>query len=149
MTSTPPAEPPVSSTCSVDPVTLTCSSLQTTRKEILHAEQNPGDHPAEVAASPSGHVEAVSLTSSLTPTRHDHVVVQEKPDVAADEIFHIPTNFQSNKDKGLHKDEKLASTDNDEVAYPEGGLGAWLVVVGSCFGCTVTLGMMLVDPRDP
>jgi MFS family permease len=39
-------------------------------------------------------------------------------------------------------DEETASSTSDEVTYPEGGLGAWSVVLGSFMGLVASLGMM-------
>lgn len=43
---------------------------------------------------------------------------------------------------GDEETKSETSRDDDEVTYPEGGLGAWLVVLGSFMGLVAALGMM-------
>jgi hypothetical protein len=56
-----------------------------------------------------------------------------------------PSNTATGDEKAHRPhDEESRSTSiaNDEVTYPEGGLGAWSVVLGSFLGLIASLGMM-------
>ncbi|KAK0118480.1 hypothetical protein ONS95_012765 [Cadophora gregata] len=81
-------------------------------------------------------------TDPTVPVKHDHALVQDKQALSADEMFHVLTNVDRNKEESAEKKFLTSPNDNIKSSYPEGGLRAWLVVVGSCFGCAVTLGMM-------
>lgn len=52
----------------------------------------------------------------------------------------------TSKDKNGAQDEESRSVvlDGNEITYPEGGLRAWLVVLGSFSGTVAGFGMMLV-----
>jgi MFS family permease len=50
-----------------------------------------------------------------------------------------PRNVTATGDEEV---QSVTSHNNDEVTYPEGGLGAWLVVLGSFMGLVAALGMM-------
>jgi len=69
----------------------------------------------------------------------------QTPTAAAPVSPHATENHQSSTATG-HDEEKVASISthhsNDEVTYPEGGLGAWSVVLGSFMGLVAALGMM-------
>jgi hypothetical protein len=55
-------------------------------------------------------------------------------------------NPDTNEKRSVPGDEEAQSdavfTDGDDESYPEGGLAAWLVVLGSFFGTIVSFGMM-------
>lgn len=55
-----------------------------------------------------------------------------------------PTNSKTNEGEKISEDEEAQAVASlsAEAAYPEGGLGAWLVVLGSFFGTIVAFGMM-------
>ncbi|PGH16173.1 hypothetical protein AJ79_01940 [Helicocarpus griseus UAMH5409] len=96
-----------------------------------------------------------SFQLTLPPqAQYDDAPVQEKYDAAAEEHlnaptegkFNAPAEMQSNTNEEHHGDggtQPVSLSNNDEVSYPEGGLSAWLVVLGSCFGSAVTLGIQL------
>ena len=49
---------------------------------------------------------------------------------------------QSESKYGARDEEAQSFTDENETTYPEGGLSAWLVVLGSFSGTVVAFGMM-------
>ncbi|KAI4920833.1 hypothetical protein J4E85_008948 [Alternaria conjuncta] len=56
-----------------------------------------------------------------------------------------PSNTATGDEKAhrpLDEESRSTSIANDEVTYPEGGLGAWSVVLGSFLGLIASLGMM-------
>jgi len=56
-----------------------------------------------------------------------------------------PSNTATGDEKAhrpLDEESRSSSIANDEVTYPEGGLGAWSVVLGSFLGLIASLGMM-------
>lgn len=65
--------------------------------------------------------EGVELDTSPLPTRHDDTATQEKQ-----------TTSSGNESQGAHP--------NHEACYPKGGSRAWLVVLASFAGTTISLG---------
>ncbi|OAX77282.1 hypothetical protein ACJ72_08421 [Emergomyces africanus] len=121
--------------------------------------------PTEFVTAPANPPDPVIATHTLSEAKDDDAPSQEKPgtaaeeehsnvsperkrnDPAAGEKFDPPEEEQQSNsmDEGNHDREEAHSvraSNNDEISYPEGGLRAWLVVVGSCFGTAVSLGMM-------
>ncbi|KKZ63734.1 hypothetical protein EMCG_01968 [[Emmonsia] crescens] len=111
--------------------------------------------PAEFITPPSNPPDHVISTRALSEAEKDDAPLQEKPDTTGKKYSNAPPEGTSN----APAKEKLQShineanhdhvearpargSNNDEISYPEGGLRAWLVVVGSCFGTAVSLGMM-------
>jgi MFS family permease len=54
----------------------------------------------------------------------------------------LKENLRKSTATGDEEANAVTSHDNDEVTYPEGGLAAWLVVLGSFAGLVAALGMM-------
>lgn len=102
---------------------------------------------------PSDPPERAVSTCSPPQARYDDAPAKEYSNAPAEETFNVPAKekfivpaeVQSNINEGHNGDEEsqsLGPSNNDEISYPEGGLSAWLVVLGSCFGTAVTLGLM-------
>lgn len=93
--------------------------------------------PTDITVPPSHPSEHVDSTFLSPQAQCDKALVEEK---FAAFVKEQPNNNQE------HHSEKEAQPVNpenhDQISYPEGGLSAWLVVIGSCFGTAVTLGMM-------
>jgi MFS family permease len=58
---------------------------------------------------------------------------------ASEKLKESPRNVTATGDEEV---QSVTSQNNEEVTYPEGGLGAWLVVLGSFMGLVAALGMM-------
>lgn len=78
----------------------------------------------------------------ITETRPSHVGIQSEAGVATDCMHEARTrDIQSSGELGWP--EKTASQDNADVTtYPEGGLRAWSVVLGSFCGNLAVFGVM-------
>lgn len=114
--------------------------------------------PAEFVTPPSNPPDRVISTRALSEAEKDDAPLQEKPDATAEKYSNAPPEgtsnapakdspgkLQSHINDANHDHVEARSvrgSNNDEISYPEGGLRAWLVVVGSCFGTAVSLGMM-------
>lgn len=97
---------------------------------------------AELAIAPSD-PPAVS-TCSTPRARYDEAAVDGKADSDVEDRFDgavRAVDGPSSNGDGEGRYSRRRPND-DGIYYPEGGFKAWMVVVGSCFGTAVTLGMM-------
>ncbi|EGD96775.1 MFS monocarboxylate transporter [Trichophyton tonsurans CBS 112818] len=97
---------------------------------------------AELAIAPSD-PPAVS-TCSMPRARYDEAAVDGKADSDVEDRFDgavRAVDGPSSNGDGEGRYSRRRPND-DGIYYPEGGFKAWMVVVGSCFGTAVTLGMM-------
>lgn len=90
---------------------------------------------AELAIAPTD-PPAVS-TCSTPRARYDETAVDGKSDSDVEDRF-------DGAGRGGDAEGRYSGRrpNDDGIYYPEGGFKAWMVVVGSCFGTAVTLGMM-------
>ncbi|KAL2380902.1 hypothetical protein RJZ90_004309 [Blastomyces dermatitidis] len=107
--------------------------------------------PADFAGPPSNSSDrAISTCASSEAAGYD-ASVHKRPEETVEEPSKIPLGGSINDSSNVNEGNKnpdhaesqsVRGSESDEMSYPEGGLRAWLVVVGSCFGTAVSLGMM-------
>ncbi|KAF3481704.1 carotenoid cleavage dioxygenase 1 [Arthroderma uncinatum] len=96
---------------------------------------------AEFTVTPTNPQDHIVSACPSTRSRYDDVLVHEKSDTEGEERPGGPAEVRNGSHHG-DSEAQSAGLPNDGVYYPEGGFEAWMVVVGSCFGTAVTLGMM-------
>ncbi|EQL32805.1 hypothetical protein BDFG_05058 [Blastomyces dermatitidis ATCC 26199] len=107
--------------------------------------------PADFAGPPSNSSDrAISTCASSEAAGYD-TSVHKRPEETVEEPSKIPLGGSINDSSNVNEGNKnpdhaesqsVRGSESDEMSYPEGGLRAWLVVVGSCFGTAVSLGRM-------
>ncbi|EEQ34440.1 riboflavin transporter MCH5 [Microsporum canis CBS 113480] len=97
--------------------------------------------PAAELTIPPTDPQVVSTCSSPRP-RYDEAAVPEKSASDVDERLDAPAGVRDGPYNGGAEGQYSRRPNDDGIYYPEGGFKAWMVVVGSCFGTAVTLGMM-------
>ncbi|EFR01757.1 riboflavin transporter MCH5 [Nannizzia gypsea CBS 118893] len=102
---------------------------------------------AELAITPTDPpaVSTLRHSSSSPRDRYDAAAIDEKSDSDLEDRVDGaagPGDGPGSSNSDAEGQYARRRPNDDGIYYPEGGFKAWMVVVGSCFGTAVTLGMM-------